>query len=106
MAHHSDFPFGNFPNYMDEFRKSMPDQQADRLNDLITKNQKNLDLGATKKFTDGKLTDTDEGEIKFGITHAEDRVIMNFNTPVHWIGFTKEQAMEVAATLITHSNKI
>lgn len=105
MAHHSESPFGNFPNNMDEFRKSMPEQQANRINELLNKDVLK-DFGATKKFPEGKLNENDEGEIKFGITHAEDRVIMNFNTAVKWIGFTKEQAIQVAETLIKHSKEI
>lgn len=102
MAHHAHTPFGDFPNQMDEFKKNMPAEQANRINDLLMQEKKN-DFGATKNFPDGKLTESDDGEIKFGITHVEDRVILNFATPVNWIGFTKEQAQAVAASLIKHS---
>lgn len=99
MAHHSDYPFGNFPENFDEFKKNMPDDQARRLNDIMAQQLKKSDLGATGKFPDGKLTDSDEGEIRVAIALAEDRVVMNFGKPIEWIGFTKDQAKQIAISL-------
>jgi hypothetical protein len=104
MAHHGEMPFQglNEKSYADMFKKNMPADQSVRLDDLLKKNPM-PDLGATGNFPDGKLNESDEGEIMVGVTSAEDRVILNFGKPVHWIGFTKEQAKQIAESLIKHS---
>ncbi len=104
MAHHGTGPFDDFNNerFADQWKKSMPADQADRIDAAIKKSPMS-DLGATNKFPDGKLNDTDEGEIMVGITSVEDRVVINFGKPVHWVGFTKEQAKQIAESLLKHS---
>src|SRR5688572_19938184 len=112
MAHHGSNPLSDFnsdelkkmPEQQNEdvFKKSMPAEQSQRINELLKQN-KMPDLGATGNFPDGKLNENDEGEIMVGITSVEDRVILNFGKPVHWIGFTKEQAKAIAESLIKHS---
>lgn len=108
MAHHGGNPLSDFNSdelrkmfesgNEDVFKKSMPSDQSKRLGDLLMQN-KMPDLGATGNFPDGKLNENDEGEIMVGITSAEDRVILNFGKPVHWIGFTKEQAKQISFSL-------
>lgn len=101
MAHHGSGPFGN-SDFSDFFKKSMESNQSDRINEALKKSPM-PDLGATGKFPDGKLNQSDEGEIMVGITSVEDRVIVQFGKPVSWIGFTKEQAKDLAASLIKYS---
>lgn len=108
MAHHGSNPLEGFNSEelakmgMDEFRKTMPKEQAQRINDTISDALKDK-LGATGKFPDGKINEADEGEIMVAIVGIEDRVVINFGKPVHWVGFTKEQAVQIAASLIKHS---
>ena len=59
-------------------------------------------LGATGKHPEGKLTESDEGEIGFSVFEYEGKIIMNFNTPVYWFGMNKEQAKAVAESLLKH----
>jgi hypothetical protein len=103
MAHHGN-DLENFMNeinkkgiFTDEFKKSVPSEQSERINDLFMTAK--ADFGATGEFPDGKIVKSDEGEIKIGITNIEDRIIMSFGKPIEWIGFTKKQAKQIAFSL-------
>jgi hypothetical protein len=65
-----------------------------------------LNLGPTGRFPEGKLNDSDEGEIRVAIGYQEGKVIMDFGKPIAWIGFTPEQAREIAATLIGYADGV
>lgn len=59
-------------------------------------------LGATGNFPDGKVTPGDEGEIRFNVV-ADDKqhlVFVDFGKPVHLLGMTPEQAVDLAGLLI------
>lgn len=107
MAHHGSNPFEGLSSEelrkmgMDEFVKSMPKEQATRINEMLVDDQ--AKFGATGNFPDGKISEADEGEIMVGIVGIEDRVVINFGKPIHWVGFTKEQAKQIAESLIKHS---
>lgn len=66
--------------------------------------RKAFGLGATGKFPEGKLTPADEGEIKLAIGHKGGKVVIDFGTQVVWIGFTPNQAEEIAQTLLKHAD--
>ena len=72
---------------------------------IMQENGKQLGLGPTGKFPEGHLTPTDEGEIAAAVTNYEGKVIVNFNSPVHWFGLTPGQARELALSLRQHANK-
>jgi hypothetical protein len=67
--------------------------------------QKDLGLGATGRFPEGKLTKDDQGEIKIGITVKDDKIVIAFGKPVEWIGFTREQAIQIGETLINRARQ-
>lgn len=58
-------------------------------------------LGATGQFPRGKLNKDDEGEIKVAIAahHKRGVVVIDFGKPTAWIGFSPEQAVEIAEML-------
>jgi len=60
-----------------------------------------LKLGATGDYPQGKLNETDEGEIQLAVTADTDagKVLMNFGTSVVWIGFDYEQALALADSI-------
>lgn len=66
------------------------------------------DFGATGKFPEGKLNATDEGEIQFGIAAdvAANTVVLNFGTPVVWLGLTPDQAIAIADSLKANALKV
>ena len=57
------------------------------------------------EFPDGKLNTSDEGALSVMIGHEGRSVVMRFPKPVAWIGFTPEQALGIAETLISHARK-
>lgn len=63
--------------------------------------RKLLDLGATGEFPHGKLYGCDEGEIRVAIAAdvAKQVVVIDFGKPTAWIGFTGEQAEQIADML-------
>ncbi len=63
-------------------------------------------FGATGKFPQGHLNDEDEGELKIGIGVSEGKVVINFGTPVVWIGFDVDQAIELACHILGTAKKI
>lgn len=63
-------------------------------------------LGATGQFPDGKMSPEDEGELKFGIAHDQDNVIIDFGKPVEWFALPPETARQLAAALLHHAGQI
>jgi hypothetical protein len=83
MAHHSSE--GLPPEFRAFFGKTVPG------------------LGATGQFPLGKITDNDEGELRMAVTHHEGKVVIDFGKPTAWIGFTPEQADDIADLLRKHA---
>jgi hypothetical protein len=56
------------------------------------------ELGPTGNFPRGKMSDDDDGEIRIGIAADKGKgvVIIDFGIPVVWVGFPREQAIELA----------
>jgi hypothetical protein len=88
MAHHGDDP----AILRDEFR------------DIIgrMRRQDQADFGPTGNYPRGNLNADDDGEIMIGITAdpKTQTVLINFGKPVAWIGFTGEQAQQIADSLV------
>lgn len=81
---------------MEGFKEKIPQlNMADQLN-----------LGPTGKFPMGHLNQDDEGEIRIGITSSNGKVVIDFGKPIHWIGFSPEQAKQIAETLIARADGI
>lgn len=58
-----------------------------------------MDLGATGQFPEGKVSPGDEGEIQIAVGVQGGKVFLNFGKPVAWIGFTPRQARQIAESL-------
>ena len=58
-------------------------------------------LGATGRHPNGRLNADDEGEIKIAIAAdpAKGVVVIDLGKPTAWVGFTPEQAVEIADLL-------
>ncbi len=65
-----------------------------------------LGLGATGEFPEGKLTEVDEGELKFAVGYVEGKVVIDFGTPVSWVGMHPHQAKELARLILKHANPV
>jgi hypothetical protein len=57
------------------------------------------------EFPAGRLNPEDEGAVAVGIGHQEGKVVMQFPKNLNWIGFTPEQAIGIAETLIYHARQ-
>ncbi len=108
MAHHSqehmpdEIPGDLLP---DADEKELSDGIPEHLQDRLDEAAKEKDFGATDQYPEGKLADHDEGEIRFGVTDAEGKVIINFGKSVRSFGLTPEQAKELGGILINRARK-
>jgi hypothetical protein len=104
MAHHGSEPS---PEIRDLFRNAFPEMdQSKVLGDLNRAIQsEELKLGATHRFPEGKLTKDDEGEIRVAIGQKDGKVVIDFGKPTAWIGFTPEQADDIAKLLHEHATE-
>lgn len=62
--------------------------------------------GAVGSFPDGKLTKQDEGLIQFAVGDQDDKVVLDFGTPVAWLGMTAQQAMDLAGDLMKRARLV
>ncbi len=65
-------------------------------------------FGSTGKYPDGKLNESDEGEIVFGVAADTNNnvVIINFGKPVMWLGLPQATAIQLAKLILKHAGNI
>lgn len=95
MSHHGTDPIGDNPL----LRKLLA--QAEATGDPLKDAQRRLH----GEYPDGRLNTADEGALALMVGHESGKVVMQFATPTAWIGFTPEQAMDIAQSLITHARQ-
>lgn len=83
-------------DFMSHHESTPNPESIRRLNEMFK-------LGATGNFPQGKITERDEGELKLAVGHSPGKVIITFGKEVAWIGFTPQQAKDIAASLLEHS---
>jgi hypothetical protein len=59
----------------------------------------------TGEFPNGRLNADDQGAVAVAIGHQGGAVTMQFPKNLNWIGFTPEQAIDIAQSLIEHARK-
>ncbi len=98
MAHHGSEPFDGTPE--DPARK-------------IERNKLMRDLldttgfrGALGGFPEGQLTKSDEGALQFAVGEKDGKVVIDFGTPVHWIGLTPQQACDIASAILKRARYV
>lgn len=101
MSHHG-------PNPFDE-----PSDEPERFEQIQKRNRLMRDLldttgfrGATGEFPEGKLTKQDEGAIQFAVGSKDGKVVIDFGTPVHWLGMTPQQAADLASSLLNKAREV
>lgn len=62
--------------------------------------------GAIGSFPDGHLTPSDEGAVQFAVGEHDGKVVIDFGTPVHWLGMTPQQAADLASTLLKKAREV
>jgi hypothetical protein len=65
-------------------------------------------VGATGRFPQGKLDKTDEGELAIGVAadHSQQIIRIEFGKPVAWIGFSKQQALQLSDLIRKNAEKL
>lgn len=65
-------------------------------------------IGPIGEHPFGKIDETDDGAIQLGIAsdHENGTVIVNFGTPVAWLGLYPAQAKQMAESLIKHADEL
>jgi len=76
--------------------KQVSDEIIRAMQEVMTKDR----LGATGNFPDGKLTDNDEGEIRFAVAILKGKVVINFGEPITSLGMSRVQARKLGQLLI------
>lgn len=89
MAHHGSDPFDD-PEKKETFKK-MLDTTAFR--------------GATGEFPEGQLSKSDEGAIQFAVGVKDGKVVLDFGTPVAWVGMNPQQAADLATLLMKRARE-
>lgn len=57
------------------------------------------------EFPNGKLNAADEGALAIAVGHEKGVVKLLFPKPVAWVGFTPEQAVDLAQDLLKHARQ-
>jgi len=70
--------------------------------------KKESKLGATGEFPEGKIDKHDEGALRYkvGADQKSQCVIMEFGTPVTWLGLPKKDAIALANSLFIHAQTL
>jgi hypothetical protein len=87
VSHHSDEPFER-PEILRKLLSSVADYR-----------------GAIDAYPHGKLTASDEGAIQFAVGVKDGKVVLDFGTPVQWIGMTAQDAADLASTLLSKARE-
>ncbi len=59
--------------------------------------------GIFGEYPNGRLNEDDAGALAVAIGQENGAVTLAFPKPIAWIGFTPEQAVDIASTLIKHA---
>lgn len=97
MAHHGSNPFDGRPGSPDFLRRQMAMREL-----LNTSSFR----GAIGDFPQGQLTKADEGAIQLAIGEKDGKVVIDFGTPVCWLGMTPQQAADFASTVLKRAREV
>lgn len=61
--------------------------------------------GATGLFPEGRLSPADEGQLQFALSNKDGKVVLEFGTPVAWVGLNPQQAADLASGIIKHARE-
>lgn len=63
-------------------------------------------IGSTGTFPEGQLMPTDEGAIQFRVGEKDGKLILDFGTPVVWLGMTPQQAISLGELMFAKARQI
>lgn len=96
MAHHGSGPFDEDPERVAARDKLMKELLA----------SSSQFRGALGDFPEGTLSKADEGSIQFAIGEKNGKVVLDFGTPVTWIGMNPQQAADLASSLFKRAREV
>jgi hypothetical protein len=98
MGHHGSDPFGEDPENMKAKQEAFADMKRKLMDTAAFR-------GALGDFPEGMLTKSDEGAIQFGVTVKDGKVVLDFGTPVAWVGMTPQQAADLASIMMKRARE-
>jgi hypothetical protein len=63
-----------------------------------------MKIGATGNYPQGKLDETDKGELTIALSRTDDVVRIDFGTSVEWIGMSPDEAIGFAMLLMKYAH--
>lgn len=63
-------------------------------------------LGATGTFPQGKLNEHDEGGIRLAVGVKDGVVMIDFGTPVTWLGLPKAEAIALGQSILQRAQEL
>jgi hypothetical protein len=63
-------------------------------------------LGATREFPKGKITEADEGGLRMAIFKKDEKLIIEFGTPVLWLGMDLNEARDFARLILLKCDEV
>ena len=100
MSNHSSYPDQDMLRHL--LRSRDKEGKVNTLKKMI----ESTPIGATGNYPKGKLTKADEGEIQFMVGAKNDKVVLQFGTPVAWMGMTPEHAIDLGELLIQKAAQV
>lgn len=99
MPHHGNVPFEDFSDpEKPEFQK-----RRELMRELLDTTSFR---GALGDFPEGQLSKSDEGAIQFTIGEKDGKVVIDFGTPVHWLGMSPQQAADLASSILKRARLV
>lgn len=93
MSHHGPDPFDG---EHDGIRKLLAEMKASTASFR----------GPIGDYPHGKLTPRDEGSLQFAIGSKDGKVVIDFGSPVAWVGMTPQQAMDLASSIMSKARAV
>ena len=62
-------------------------------------------VGATGRYPQGKLDESDEGELTLAVTRTGDVIRIDFGKSIEWIAMSPEDAAGFAQLLMQHAER-
>ena len=67
---------------------------------------KDLRLGATGKFPQGKISPSDEGELRMAVGDKEGKVFIAFGKSIEWLALDPQKAREFADLIRNRADRL
>ncbi len=94
MSHHGDEPFRDFDGERNKLMRELLNTTGFR--------------GTVGSYPDGvlrKRAEDDDGLIQFAVGIEDDKVVIDFGTPVAWLGMTPQQAADFASSILNRARE-